>query len=976
MEADKKMIERLKELASSYVPEWKLDEENPDIGTALALVCGEMMESVEQRYQHMMEKKQIDFLNAIGGDLTPAASAKGYVSFGLSSESVEPAKVTAGTFVAAEAADAENGQITYETKDDILVSPLKLSCVYEVKEEADYIGLCYDAEEQKENAAPEEYAVINAMLFQKKAQNQQEHMLFIGHPEVFNMTGNAWFALEFYQQGNLKVQEELLRYFLDPDITEIAYYTREGFVPFSKMELEEGFLKLYREKKDLEFEKMCLSSQLEENYFIRIKIKDIEKLKHLYFQKIQVSAYTSDIVPQFIIADGQESDMHQYLPFGERLSVFNEVYFASDEILKKRGSKIELAYYLSFVSIPLETSQEESKMKWEWVMKPEDLEKKEYEISIGSVTWEYYNGTGWARLPIDHKYDTAFTPAEEANGQFKKLSFTCPMDIEKAFIGPYEAYAIRARITKLKNPYKLNGNYISPVLEHTRFSCDYSQHPVEKLHVTAYNNRSFARWKEGNCIPFRKAQGCRDSLYLGLDIPPKGGPTKVYFQLREAIGRLEANLAWEYWNGTGFVPLHVVDETNNFSKSGLVTFLGPENFQKKACFGQEKYWIRIVDVNGFYERIGCPLPGPFLEAVVPNTVKIENRGFLQTEYFQMEYFLKNKRFKLQKNSIQAVRVYVKDAVIGQADPDWKEWTMVSDFLQSDKNSEHFILNQNDGYIEFGNGSNGKVPPVSREDNIKVLYQCGGGAYTNVEKGKVNKLTKSIGFISKVYNVEPMSGGIDKETKEHAIIRCSNKNRLHNRAVTRSDYESIAYEASRRIEKARCFIGINGEGKTLHGAVTLVLLLKDYRLGSSVFQGVGNAVKAYLKGKMPDTVYYAGKLFIVEPVFITFEVNTVLRVDDFQSVFAVQNQAEEKLNSFLDPVMGNVDHKGWEMGTLPNMMQIRNLLHMTKHVEEVQSLFITVYRLGSNGIEEVDLEEMRKNPFVVPTSGTHQISIQF
>lgn len=80
------MLQRLKELASSYVPDWKFDEENADIGTALALVYGDMMASVQTRYEHVMEKKQIDFLNTLGAELKAATPAKGYVSFELSKD--------------------------------------------------------------------------------------------------------------------------------------------------------------------------------------------------------------------------------------------------------------------------------------------------------------------------------------------------------------------------------------------------------------------------------------------------------------------------------------------------------------------------------------------------------------------------------------------------------------------------------------------------------------------------------------------------------------------------------------------------------------------------------------------------------------------------------------------------------------------------------------------------------------------------
>lgn len=481
-------------------------------------------------------------------------------------------------------------------------------------------------------------------------------------------------------------------------------------------------------------------------------------------------------------------------------------------------------------------------------------------------------------------------------------------------------------------------------------------------------------------MPFKRAEKAGHSLYLGFDMPLQGGPVKLYFQFREAVLRAGVRLVWEYWNGKEFQVLHVIDETSNFSKSGLVTFLGPDSFQKSGWFGKERYWIRIVDSNGYfdesYENRNNLLPPPFLEGVILNTVKIENREPAKTEYFQMEYYVKHKRFRLQQKNIQSIHVYIKEGVIGKAEPVWKEWTRVPDFLESGEQSEHYMVNQNEGVVQFGDGNSGKVPPVSREDNIKILYQCGGGQAGNVDVGEVERLTTTIRFIQQVSNPLPMSGGLDKETKSHAIRRCSSQIRLHNRAVTIQDYEALALEASRRIEKVKCFRGIDGQGKTMRGAITLALLIKDYKMGSSVFQDVKNQVMEYLKGKMPDTVYYAGKLFVVEPVFVICHVKAILGTDDFQWVFSVQKQAEEQLNRFFDPLEGNVDHQGWEMGTLPKKIQLQNMLFMIEHVTEIKNLLVRFYRIGSTGYEEVTMEEMEQCPFTLPVSGTHHISIEY
>ncbi len=965
----KEMLKILKERASSYVPEWRLDEENPDIGTALALVYTDMMTSVVSRYQRMMEKKQIDFLNAIGAELSPAVPAKGYVSFGLVNEKADGSQVPAGTYVTADEKTAENGMIPYVTQNDIFVSPTELSCIYEVNDQADYIGKCYDSSQNNRKTA------IQSFVFHRTAPNLQEHVLYIGHTEVLNCSSTVWITLCFLNQGGTFIKEEQLNLLLDPEVTEITYSSEEGFLPFAKQTMQQGKLLLCKEERQPVFSKMNLNGEV--CSWIRIHIRKIEPVRSFGFERIYLSLKIQDRTPDFVLADGMEADLNRYFPFGERLLVYNEVYFASNEILSKRGAKIELAFFLHFVPIPLENNGEEKEIKYDWVMEAADFEKqKEYEITIASVMWEYYNGAGWVRIYPDRTNEEVFQLKEVEKGRYVKLNFTCPMDIQETFVNSTQTYAIRGRITKLNNPYKLNGYYISPIIENTTLCCDYEENPVERLCMLSSNNLQTKRWKNGTIMPFVQMNNQAASLYLGFRIPPKGGPIKMYFKFRETVSRRDVNLFWEYWNGKKFVPLRVIDETMNFSKSGLITFLGAQDFEKTVFFGEKLYWMKIVDASSHYKENSLHVSAPFLEDVVMNTVKIRNSGMEQTEYFCMEYFVRHKKLHLQKKNIQSIHVYIKEQIIGSMESRWKEWTKVKDFIGSKESDCHYRLEPNKGIILFGDGISGRIPPVSKSDNIKVVYQCGGGLISNVEEGKVNKLRQSIGFINRVYNPEPLSGGLDTETREHAIKRCSNQIRLRNRAVTARDYESLAYEASRRIEKARCFPGRDSEGKKMHGAITLVLLLKDYRTGNSSFQGVRNTVEDYLKGRMPDTIYHAGKLFIIEPVFISFQVKADIRVNDFENAFLVQKQVEEKVNCFFDPIAGNFDNGGWELGYLPNMIQLRNIIHMTEHVEEIRSLFVTTYRHGRLGLEEVEPEEMKECPFVLPVNGVHQITVSF
>src|SRR5262249_60868034 len=84
--------------------------------------------------------------------------------------------------------------------------------------------------------------------------------------------------------------------------------------------------------------------------------------------------------------------------------------------------------------------------------------------------------------------------------------------------------------------------------------------------------------------------------------------------LAEAVPAAAAQLAWEYATTDGWRPLAALDETQSLSSRGLVTFVGPEDFTARACFGQTWYWLRLRWHAGTF-----PLP-PQIRRVLLNTI--------------------------------------------------------------------------------------------------------------------------------------------------------------------------------------------------------------------------------------------------------------------------------------------------------------------------------------------------------------------
>ena len=74
------IMDQLKALARSYVPEWRWDEEHPDAGMVLAHVYAAMMENPVSKYNRTMYNHFLSFLNLLGTRLLPPAPAEGMVT--------------------------------------------------------------------------------------------------------------------------------------------------------------------------------------------------------------------------------------------------------------------------------------------------------------------------------------------------------------------------------------------------------------------------------------------------------------------------------------------------------------------------------------------------------------------------------------------------------------------------------------------------------------------------------------------------------------------------------------------------------------------------------------------------------------------------------------------------------------------------------------------------------------------------------
>ncbi len=71
----------------------------------------------------------------------------------------------------------------------------------------------------------------------------------------------------------------------------------------------------------------------------------------------------------------------------------------------------------------------------------------------------------------------------------------------------------------------------------------------------------------------------------------------------------------------------------------------------------------------------------------------------------------------------------KDIIEVTAREVWMRWYPVQGFVDSDETSRHYAIDRESGYVRYGDGIHGMIPPA--ESAIVATYRIGGGAEGNL-----------------------------------------------------------------------------------------------------------------------------------------------------------------------------------------------------------------------------------------------------
>ncbi|CAG7638769.1 hypothetical protein PAESOLCIP111_03975 [Paenibacillus solanacearum] len=1012
------LLQQIKQMAPFYTPEWRFRPEDPDPGTALSLLFAHLLEGNIRRLNQVPHKSFLTFLNRFQIGLAPARPALAQVTFHLTEGAPEPVLVEKGTALAV-AVPGDPEPVLFETVQPLLLTPAKLTDMLTVSPEQDRIVRLASAGALS-SLSPDGSGVA---LFGGEGQNEQEHVMYIRHDTLFLLRHPAYLELRIHHSRHAHAADEAVQLLTDPSRVRWEYYSGGAWIPFDRVYGQGPLIRLVKLSR-MSIDPVELQGL--NGSWIRSRAVSMGRQGEAPLGKVQLDriemksefAAAGDeegIPPDRLYFNDMQVDPERCLPFGDMFAQFGLFYVSSQEALSKRGALISIRFDAEFTPYRL-LPDRPPQIQWKPIMKRHEIEKTEIPdpVTIAAVMWEYWNGSSWVTLPVEAQAKKLFGEPWEGV-EARELTFLCPDDLREVFVNAEENYWIRGRIVQISNAYSPNAIYYAPVISNVRLRFGYDRPAITPQTLLLLNNLDWserASEAQTGSVPFRPfaaLEGRSPALWFGFDSPPEQGPISLYMHLspRRVAERDKPVMEWEYMKKAGsevvWSSLSAADDTNGFTQSGSVRFIGPHDMVRAVRFGAARYWIRAVNRDGRYDRAEEARHAPRALSVLPNTTLVVQQQTVSNEYPRRVEVLDRAEeqltdyYVLSRTPLLSEEVWVDETGMLSGDEIsaleqtgapveiirdsgqqvmqvWVRYEPVSQLLRSGPEDRHYVMDRATGRLAFGDGRNGRKPAGAGEEHVRVTYATGGGVRGNVPAGAMMSLQSSIAYIDRVTSPYPAAGGCDAGSVEEAIVRGPKRFTHRGRAVTCEDFEWLTREAHPNVAKVKCLPNVNVKLEKEPGSLCVVVLPKSGTDGAH-FLELKRTVEASLLRRAASALAFPGRLQVIGPAFLEIGVQAVVWVKHMDDVVPVEREISRKLNMFLDPLVGNADGRGWNIGQIVHSSMFYALLKSVGPVVHIPQLALDVVKLEDGMRTEWNPEKIGDVPHGVVAAGRHRIRVE-
>jgi hypothetical protein len=278
---------------------------------------------------------------------------------------------------------------------------------------------------------------------------------------------------------------------------------------------------------------------------------------------------------------------------------------------------------------------------------------------------------------------------------------------------------------------------------------------------------------------------------------------------------------------------------------------------------------------------------------------------------------------------------------------WVTWEGRENFLASGPRDRHYVVDREQGLLQFGNGRQGMLPPLlsGGTPNVNLArYQAGGGAAGNVPAGAINQLLASVPGVVSVRNPLRAEGGADGEALQGddgwsrvqgPLDRGSLLVQHRYQAVAAGDYEALAREASATVAVARALSPVRAHDPLQAGTVRVVVVptapVEEAKPMPS--RELLRRVQDHLSARAA-----AGAVEAVGPTYFAIDVEATVVPRAAEVADSVLTEARHQVGRFLHPVVGGPGGRGWSFGqALLEANLVRHLFDTVEGLERVVAL---------------------------------------
>lgn len=982
------IVKRIKELASSYLPEWMMDEENPDASAAIAHIFADFLEQEILYYNYYPERFRIEFVNMYGISQSSAYPAESVVCFGSSALSDTRVVVPAGTELIAspsglspETSDlgletgdggADSGlddeSFIFRTMHDIALTQVNIERILNVSQRHEKITVC------KANMLPQGGAV----LFGFEGENIYENVLAIQSGFKSALNGESFF-IRF--AGN-RPSEELARIISDPREFTFFYSGEGGIKPFDKVLCEKDRIQL-----------ISSGHFLEDMIYIRPE-KGIGA--DLEISRIEMIPMDAEGSPDAVLSDGEELSKLDFRPFGTALEEFKECYIFADSVFMRAGAHATLSFEYSLEQRTFINEAPQAPAALPVIKRKKrylTIERLMTDCYVDEFSMEYYNGLGWRQIPTEEEVRGIFSE-KSAIGQ-KQIKFDIPYDWEEITEGGFSGRAIRMRVRRADNCYLVPATHHYPRLKNLKLSFAYGGKWIQPERVTIRQNGhvkditlSLAVSNPQQAFPEFPFKG--NEVYFEMDGKFKEGPIGIFLGLADSVSFSGTGLSFSYSSLKGFRPLHVIDQTDSLTKSGVILFQPPSDWREQDVFGEKKYYLRISDTQGLFDSDRSFRPR--LLSIKMNAAKVTNIEELDSVNYYLDSVQHNMSFDLNPGSILDADVWVNEFgelsdaemkllmernpekvralynIRGETSDFFVKWTEVEEFTGNQYDGRVYKLDRMNNKLIFGEGTRERIPKNTESTAFTVSLRISNGKQANLPSNSIARFRRSVLFVDTVEHPIAAYGGNPMESTARSCARAASIIGSRNRLITEEDFVNAALMFSENVNQAACIVKDE--------RISIVLLMEDYLNGSFSFKVTQDRMRESFLDSMPlsvDRDYFE----IREPVFVRINLDLWIKLDPGKKgqEFEIEKYWLKRITDFLNPINRPYSN-GWRIGTLPTENQFRRLFHDTGKFSVIDHYQITAQYADELGIHTTGLEGLVNNPFVVPTNGQHTIHIDW